>query len=53
MYSIHSLPPPLSLRVLQDLFIKPALLELLALVHQLEQLQIFIWIHVTCQDVFG
>lgn len=37
--------------VLQNLFIKPAVCELLALVHQLEQSKILLWINMACQYV--
>lgn len=49
--NVYTLAPSLSLCVLKDLFIKPALCELLALVHQLEQLKILLWIYVACLDV--
>lgn len=49
---VHShLNPALSLCVLQNLLIKPTLCELLTLVDQLEQSQVFLWINMACQYV--
>lgn len=45
------LNPALPLFILQNLLIKPALCELSALVHQLEQLKILLWIDVASQNV--
>lgn len=51
LYVRLHLDPALSLGVLQNLFIKPALSELLTLVHQLEQSQVFLRVNVARQYV--
>lgn len=51
LYVRLHLDPALSLGVLQYLLIKPALSELLTLVHQLEQSQVFVRINVARQYV--
>lgn len=51
LYVYVALGPTLPLCVLQNLFIKPALCELLTLVHQLEQLKILLWVYITSQYV--
>lgn len=51
LYFCCLLSPAFSLCVLQNLLIKPALRELLTLVHQLEQPQVLLWVHAPRQDV--
>lgn len=43
--------PALSLCVLQDLLVQPALPELLALLHEQEEPEVLLWIHLARQDV--
>lgn len=45
---VYNLAPTLPLCVLQNLFIKPALFEVLTLVHQLEQSKILLWKYMAC-----
>lgn len=50
-FEVHISGPALPLCVLQDFFIKPALCEFLALVHQLEQSEILLWVYMASQYV--
>lgn len=50
MYKYLNVTLPLC--VLQNLLIKPTLCELLTVVHQPEQFEILVWVHVACQYVF-
>lgn len=50
-FCVYILRPPPPLCVLHNLLIKPALCELLTLVHQLEEAEVLFWIYMSGQDV--